>query len=184
MISQDPAFQYVISLFENGPWLLDAWLDLRNAQKRWDTGFQSSPVPILNMTLDLIKTTPADVTVITPLNQKAYTLVILLCSEMVSNPENLILPDSSGVEARLTCCMALIVAAQASLISRAIGRLAGSKLVEELSLLSSQHTAVGEETDIWVSTMFNWPSSKADNSSAVHKTSPTGYRDVSSGELR
>lgn len=184
LLSQDSAFSYVASLSENGPWLLDAWLDLRNAQKRWDTAFQSSPMPVLEMTLDLIKARPGEITSASPLRQKAYTLVVLLCSEMASTPKDLIKTDPTGDGSRLTYCMALIAVAQASLQSRSIGRLAASKLVDELILLSSQYPAVAEETDVWVSLACYDRRLIADIPSEVYETASAGYRNLPSTDIR
>lgn len=70
---------------------------------------------------------------------------------MISPPDELVQPTPAGDQARSIYCMALINIAQVSLKSYSIGRFAASKLVQELVLLSSQYSTIGEDTDIWVS---------------------------------
>lgn len=82
---------------------------------------------------------------------KSHALLVLLCSEMVSCPEALIQADEAGDKARQLYCQALLAISRATLESYSIGRMAASKLVQELTLLSSQHASIGENTDIWVS---------------------------------
>ncbi|ODA83274.1 hypothetical protein RJ55_01786 [Drechmeria coniospora] len=146
--SQDPSFSCISSFLQNGPWLMDTWLDLRHVQKRWDTSMHSSPIPLIETALEVVKCSPADEDCSSTRN-KANALLVLLCSEMVSSPVELIRLDPSGEEARLTCCKALVAISVASIQSYAIGRLAAPKLIQELTLLSSQYSAIGEDTDIW-----------------------------------
>jgi serine/threonine-protein kinase ATR len=83
--------------------------------------------------------------------EKSCALLILLCSEVISPPDELVQPTPAGEQARSIYCLALIVIARASLKCYSIGRFAASKLVQELILLSSQFLTIGEDTDIWVS---------------------------------
>ncbi|KAK5991079.1 Protein kinase rad3-like protein, partial [Cladobotryum mycophilum] len=149
LTSQDSAFSSSVSLSENGPWLMDVCLDLRHVQKRWEVSSPSSPIPLIETTLEVIKASALDSDMVSSLRDKACALLVLLCGEMVSAPDELIQTDETGERARSCCCMALIILAQASLKSYSVGRLAASKIVQELNFLSSQYSAVGEDTDVW-----------------------------------
>ncbi|RFU77784.1 phosphatidyl inositol 3-kinase [Trichoderma arundinaceum] len=158
LISPDPAFSSIVSLLENGPWLIDSYLDLRHIQKRWELPSQSTPLPLIELTMDIIKSSIVNDHPTVSLIEKSCALLILLCSEMISPPDELVQSTPAGEQARSIYCMALIVIAQASLKSYSIGRFAASKLVQELILLSSQFLIIGEDTDIWVS--YGQPSDK------------------------
>ncbi|KAH0495668.1 hypothetical protein TgHK011_009203 [Trichoderma gracile] len=149
LISPDPAFSNSVSLLENGPWLIDAYLDLRHVQKRLELPSQSTPLPLVELTMDIIKSSISSDSPNASLIEKSCALLILLCSEMISPPDELVQPTSAGDQARSTYCMALVAIAQASLKSYSIGRFAASKLVQELLLLSSQYATIGEGTDVW-----------------------------------
>lgn len=150
LVSQDSSFSCVAALSQNGPWLMDTWLDLRYAQKRWDANIQSSPIPLIETALGVAKCPVVDADLASSLKSKANALLVLLCSEMISSPNELVRPDAEGEQSRLTYCKALVAISEASIQSYAIGRLAASRLVQELTLLSSQYTAIGEDTDVWV----------------------------------
>lgn len=149
-VSQDPAFSTVAPWSENGPWLLDALLDLRLVQRRWEMAISTRPRPLIEMTLDFIGNTNSKEEASLSLRDKAYTLLILICGDMIINPGDLILAETSGETGRLLFCKALLTIVQAAVQSRVIGRLAETKLVNELALLSAQYSAVGENTDVWV----------------------------------
>lgn len=150
LICQDSAFASIAPMSEIGPWLLDSWLDLWSAQKRLEGGEKTSPLPLIGMAVDVAKAAKSDHAVGLTTKNKAYTTLVLLCSEMVSAPEQLAVADAGGDAARASYCLALVVIVQASLQSPTIGRLAASKLVNELSLLPAQYSALGEESDVWV----------------------------------
>ncbi|KAH7316595.1 hypothetical protein B0I35DRAFT_354216 [Stachybotrys elegans] len=152
--SQDPSIACIVSLSENGPWLMDTWLHLRHVQKRLDLTSQCSAIALITITLDIVKATALNDETAGPLREKACTLLVLLCNEMVSTPGDLVSDDSNGEAARLTYCMAIIAISQASLRARSVGRLAMSKLVEELGLLTSGNPAVGPDTDTWRCTLL------------------------------
>lgn len=149
LTSPDSAFSSSVSLLENGPWLIDSYLDLRHIQKRWE--LQSTPLPLAELTMEIIKSSITSDQPSASLIEKSCALLILLCSEMISPPDELVQPTPAGDQARSIYCMALINIAQVSLKSYSIGRFAASKLVQELVLLSSQYSTIGEDTDIWVS---------------------------------
>ncbi|OAA55659.1 hypothetical protein ISF_07764 [Cordyceps fumosorosea ARSEF 2679] len=147
---RDPAFASVAPMSEIGPWLLDAWLDLWSAQKRLPGDEKKSPLPLIEMAVDVAKASAtAEHAVVAATRNKACTTLVLLCSEMVAAPEELAESDDAGAAARASYCLALVAIAQAALQSPTIGRLAASKLVNELSLLPAQYPALGEETDVW-----------------------------------
>ncbi|KAL6794711.1 hypothetical protein GGI42DRAFT_345653 [Trichoderma sp. SZMC 28013] len=149
LTSPDSAFSSSVSLLENGPWLIDSYLDLRHIQKRWELPSQSTPLPLVELTMEIIKSSITSDHPSASLIEKSCALLILLCSEMISPPDELVQPTPAGDQARSIYCMALISIAQVSLKSYSIGRFAASKLVQELILLSSQYSTIGEDTDIW-----------------------------------
>jgi serine/threonine-protein kinase ATR len=81
---------------------------------------------------------------------KSHALLVLLCSELVSCEDALAQADEPSNNARRLFCQALLAIAKATLESYPIGRMASSKLVKELTLLSSQYESIGEGTDTWV----------------------------------
>ncbi|UKZ81191.1 hypothetical protein TrVFT333_008963 [Trichoderma virens FT-333] len=112
LTSPDSAFSSSVSLLENGPWLIDSYLDLRHVQKRWELPSQSTPLPLAELTMEIIKSSITSDHPSASLIEKSCALLILLC------------------------------------------RFAASKLVQELILLSSQYSTIGEDTDIWRSVTF------------------------------
>lgn len=150
LILQDSAFSSIAALSQTIPWLLDSWLDLRNAQKRWDLAESSSPIPIIETVLDVSHGLDTGSEMTATFRDKSHALLVLLCSEMVSFPQTLTQADEAGNRARQVYCQALLAISAATLASYSIGRMAASKLVQELTLLSSQHPSVSEGTDIWV----------------------------------
>ncbi|PMB68395.1 hypothetical protein BM221_004972 [Beauveria bassiana] len=150
LICQDSAFFSIAPMSEIGPWLLDSWLDLWSAQKRLEGDEKRSPLPLIGMAVDVAKAAKGDHAVATATKNKACTTLVLLCSEMVSAPEELAKADAGGDAARANYCLALVAIAQAALQLPTVSRLVASKLVNELSLLPAQYPALGEETDVWV----------------------------------
>ena len=151
LISSDPTFYTIMPLSENATWLLDALTDLRFVQKRWEASSLSRPFFIINLIQDILTGVSGwgDASLFP--RDKAYTLLILMCSDLIAAPGELVLVDASGDGARLSYCKALVAIAQSSLQNKTIARLAESRLVNELSLLSTQYPAVGDDTDVWVS---------------------------------
>lgn len=151
LISTDPAFNSILPWSENTSWLLDALMDLRLVQKRWEASSLSKPIFIVDLIQDILTgVSNSEEAALFP-RDKAYTLLILVCSDLIASPGELVLIDASGDGARLSYCKALVAITQASLQNKTIARLAESRLVNELALLSSQYPAVGENTDVWVS---------------------------------
>lgn len=155
LIQSDSAFSSLASLSQTVPWLLDTWLDLRNAQKRWDVAGSSSPIPIIETVLNMSHGLVSGSEMTATFKDKSHALLVLLCSEMVSCPEALLQEDETGDTSRQLYCQALLAISGATLESYSIGRMAASKLVQELTLLSSQHALIGEGTDIWVRSVIS-----------------------------
>lgn len=149
LISPDPAFSSSVSLLETGPWLIDSFLDLRHIQKRLELSSQCTPLPLIEMIMDIIKSAITNDHPSASLVEKSCALLILLCSEMISPPDELVQSTPAGEQARSIYGMALLIITRASLNCYTIGRFAASKLVQELILLSSQFLVIGEDTDIW-----------------------------------
>lgn len=155
LIQSDSTFSSLASLSQTVPWLLDTWLDLRNAQKRWDVAGSSSPIPIIETVLNMSHGLASGSEMTATFKDKSHVLLVLLCSEMVSCPEALLQEDETGDTSRQLYCQALLAISGATLESYSIGRMAASKLVQELTLLSSQHALIGEGTDIWVRSVIS-----------------------------
>lgn len=148
LMCQDSAFSSIAPMAEIGPWLLDSWLDLWSAQKRLEGSDKKSPLPLIGMAVEVAKAAKGDHAVAVAMKNKACTTLVLLCSEMVSAPDELAESDENGDAARSSYCLALVAIAQAALRSPTIGRLAASKLVNELSLLPAQYPVLGEDSDV------------------------------------
>jgi serine/threonine-protein kinase ATR len=149
-ISQDSVFSGIVSFEDSKPWLLDSLLDLRYVQKRWDSILRVSPNLIMQLVLDITERFECGNSAFVDCQRKSYALLVLLCSELISDPNRLVSADSAGEELRSVFCLALVAITKACLEYPSIGRLAASKLMDELSLLSRQHLAIGTDTDVWV----------------------------------
>ncbi|KAG5926188.1 hypothetical protein E4U42_003555 [Claviceps africana] len=132
-------------------WLLDAWLDLRNVQNRWHVIDPNSPIDVIETVLEVSRAMEQDKDIASKFRNKSHALLTLLCTEMVSFPEELVQNSDENEKARRVYCQALVEIARAALGSYSIGRMAASKLLQEISLLSSQHTTIGNGTDVWAS---------------------------------
>jgi serine/threonine-protein kinase ATR len=139
------------SISETGLWLLDTWLDLRSVQRRWDPLVKSSPSSTITLVLDLLKALVADGKPANGIKEKAGTVLVLLCNEMIMSPDDFVSPESIGADARHTYCLAVVHITKLSIESRVISRLAASKLVNELIPLASEWPAIGPDSDVWVS---------------------------------
>lgn len=148
-VSEDSLLPYTSSLLQNGPLVMDSWLDLRHAQRRCGASVQGSPIALLEMALNVSKGFAFNTDSCSPLKSKANALLVMVCSEMISCPDALVEPDSTGKQFRVAFCKALLAITEASMQSYVVGRLA-SRLVQELALLSTQYPSIGEDTDVWV----------------------------------
>ncbi|PHH65261.1 hypothetical protein CDD81_3120 [Ophiocordyceps australis] len=147
--SQESSFSCISSAFQSAVWLMDAWLDMRQVQIRWQAVVKNSPIPLIELALSVAQSSLGNSDLAACLGNKAYVLLVLLCSEIISCPADLVRLDTAGKQSRLVYCKALVAIAEASLHSHVIGRLAASKLVHELRLLSPQHASIGQGTDVW-----------------------------------
>lgn len=147
LLSGDVAFDMVSSFSEIVVWLLDALVDMRSLQKRYESVFPGSPLHIIQKTLQIVRALSNKKGVGVSLRNKAVTLLVLFCGEMASSPDSSPMLDSTDEETRRTYCVALATVAKACIGDRPLGRLAVSKLVDETALLYPEMPA---ETDIWV----------------------------------
>src|SRR5262249_44862575 len=114
-VSQESSFLFNASFAQNGPWLMDTWLDLRHVQKRWEESMPESPVPLIETALDVAKCPIVDTELVAPMKNKSYALLVLLCSELISSPEELVRIGSEGDRVRVIYCKALIAIAAAAI---------------------------------------------------------------------
>ncbi|KAK2593293.1 serine/threonine-protein kinase M1 [Conoideocrella luteorostrata] len=82
LASQESVFSSMTVLSHTIPWLLDTWLDLRNAQKRWDLAESSSPIPIIETVLDVSRGLENEKEMASTFKNKSHALLVLLCTEM------------------------------------------------------------------------------------------------------
>jgi serine/threonine-protein kinase ATR len=127
---------------------LDVLLELFPITKRWDQANSSHTFSIIELILEIINNLSGDSRSFKDLRTKAYTILILTCADLLAHPEDLLDTERPEQNAKFLYCKSLILIAHASQVDRVVGRLAESKLVNELALLSSQHPDVGEGTDL------------------------------------
>lgn len=149
-MSHDSTFSSMAVFTQTTTWLLDAWLDMRNTQKRWHSADPSSPIPIIEMILEISRGIEKDKDLSSKFKNKSHALLILLCTEMVFSPEDLVQNSDANKGARRVYCQALLELSGAALESYSIARMSASKLLQEISLLSSQHPTIADGTDVWV----------------------------------
>lgn len=130
-------------------------MDLRLVQKRWEASSLSQPIFLIELLDEMLGGFSSFTQASSFPQDKAYVLLTLICSDIVASPGELVLVDASGNNARATYCKALTTIAQALVRKRSLGRLAESRLVNELVLLSTQYPAVGEGTDVWVRVSYD-----------------------------
>lgn len=147
LISGDDAFHNIVSFTECGIWLLDALIDVRTIWKRWSKVIPNSSSRTIETILSVVQAFSEKPTTSSAFKRKAITLLILLCSEMISNPEESPAEDTAEPEAQRTYCIALATIAKASIQDRSLSRLAASKLVDEPLLLCP---TLSEDSDLWV----------------------------------
>lgn len=109
----------------------------------------SSPVSLIEMALEIIHASEEGNDLPQSLRGKLYAALVLLCSEQVSSPEELVSLGEAGENARLFLSLSLLAIAKEASLSYAIGRLAAARMLRELGLLSMQNDVVGEQTDVW-----------------------------------
>lgn len=141
LLSKDQAFSHVSLLADSNVWLLDTLIDLQSAQTRWAP---QPPIPILAIAVDILEAVPEK----SSFTEKAYTIVVLLCNSLVADLRTITEASEGGL--RTLFCKAIILVAKAATHCPPIKRLTGSKLVNELSLLSSQFPVIGPDTDFSV----------------------------------
>ena len=124
-------------------------MDLRSVQRRWDETIKSSPVPLVETALEIITASYEGPGISSAVRGKVYAALILLCSELVSSADELTRSDEHGEHVRLCLCFSLLAITKEAAESYAIGRLAASRMLRELTLLSLQNSNVGEQTDVW-----------------------------------
>ncbi|KAH8677021.1 hypothetical protein BGZ61DRAFT_520585 [Ilyonectria robusta] len=146
LISGDYAFHNIVSFTECGIWLLDALIDVRTIRKRWNKVIPNSSLRTIETILSVVQAFSEKPTTSSAFKRKAITLLILLCSEMISNPEESPAEDTAEPEAQRTYCVALTTIAKASIQDRSLSRLAASKLVDEPLLLCP---TLSEDSDLW-----------------------------------
>lgn len=150
LTSLDTTFSSMVAWSQAAPWLLDSWLDLHNVQKRWEAVSSHSPIPLVEIVLEVSTGLEIAAELTSNFSNKANVLLVLLCSEIVASPQELLESGDASDKARLVYCQALIALCKASLRSYSVGRMAASKLVQELALLSSHNSSIGDGTDISV----------------------------------
>lgn len=118
--------------------------------KRWEQLDAQQPASLIELTLKILDSLTANTRISKDLKKKAYTILIFACSDMLIHPPNLLFDEEKGQDLRLFYCKALLFVAHGSLDDRVVGRLAESKVVNELAILPATHPATGEDSDLAV----------------------------------
>lgn len=150
LVSSDRAFSYFASWAETGPWLLDVLLDISPLMKRWEQVDRGQPASLIELTLDILGSLMGNTRISKDLKTKAYTILIFASSDMLIHPSDLLFQEETGKRLRLLYCKALLFVAHGSLDDRVVGKLAESKIVNELTILPDTHPATGEDSDLAV----------------------------------
>ena len=118
--------------------------------KRWDGVHSYSRANTVELILEIIDGAIGEQEAALFIRSKGFALLILTCSDWASAPGQLLLEESAGDDARLVFCKAIAAIAQASAQHMPIARLADSKLIGEVFLMSSQYPMLGNGTDTQV----------------------------------
>ena len=150
LFSKDGAnFSTLPSLISVGPWLLDLWLDLLQVEKCYRNTSEHFESDLLQSVLDVLKYARPSCSSSDFLEQKAATVILILCKELVGHID-MKTADALGDATRVNYCTALIWITQIAQKSPAIGRLGLTQLVEKTGLLEFDDCTIPSISDLWV----------------------------------
>ncbi|KAI5464134.1 hypothetical protein BGZ63DRAFT_349688 [Mariannaea sp. PMI_226] len=151
VVSSDPAFRTVSCFSESTIWLLDTLIDMRAQQEGRGLVFADSSLRTISMALRVVQAFSMNQSTPCLVFRKAVTLLILLCNEMVSSPEESPVLITTESESQRIYCVAIVTICQAIIKDRSLSRLAASKLVDEPLVLFPSWT---EDSDTWRTTQI------------------------------
>ncbi|KAI1475228.1 hypothetical protein F4774DRAFT_301721 [Daldinia eschscholtzii] len=142
-------FDIISSFQEYIPWLFDAYLYLHNTQVQWHHIFPPVISILLNNTLQFCQTVDTTDKFDACIQEKASTLLVLLCIEMASHSlDRVVVTGQDSPEFQLLC-RSLGKVAKVCLRSELISRLAASQLIPALEKLILGNEATISGTDLW-----------------------------------
>ncbi|KAI0173613.1 phosphatidyl inositol 3-kinase [Hypoxylon sp. FL1284] len=142
-------FDIISSFQEYIPWVLDAFLHLYQAQMRWQSIFPDMPPLLLRKALQFIDVLGTASSMDMCTQQKASTLLVLLCIEISNQSINYFLSDLNERPEYSMLCASLVKVVKASMHSKPISRLVTSQLIPALMKLLAAFGADMEGTDLW-----------------------------------
>lgn len=153
-IRPTPGFDIMSPFQECISSILDAHLYLHEAQRQWQ---YASPSPLPFLLQNDLRFLEAFQTLknIDPLVQeKAYIVLVILCTEMSNHPTPNFTEDKSGSDAQLLC-KTLVKVADACLYYKPVSRLVASHLRPALeNQLAHDDDAAVVKDDLWVSIQY------------------------------
>ncbi|KAI0384338.1 phosphatidyl inositol 3-kinase [Hypomontagnella monticulosa] len=147
LIQPCPEFDAISAFQEHIPWLFDAYLRLHEIQVRWQYMFPTLLPIFLRNTLRLLGVFEIRNNVDVCIQQKALTLLVLLCIEMSGQSLAKILNDGQAHPDYQLLCMSLVKVAEASKNSKPISRLITYQLIPALEkpMLGNEAAIVGTD---------------------------------------
>ncbi|OTA56852.1 phosphatidyl inositol 3-kinase-like protein [Hypoxylon sp. EC38] len=144
-----PEFDIMSSFQEHIPWLFDAYLHLHQIQVRWQYIFPSVLPSLLRNTLQFLRVLEAASDVNVCIQQKAITLLVLLCMELSNQSLGNLVVDGQGNSDYQLLCMSLVKVAKFCMHSKPLSRLVTSQLIPALEkpMIGNEDAIV--DTDIW-----------------------------------
>lgn len=151
LTQQYAKFDIMSSFQEYIPWLFDAYLNLHDTQVRWQYIFPSVLPFLLENALQFFGAIETTNGFDTCIQQKTFTLLVLLCMEMSSHSLGRLIADEQGNSEYQLLCRSLGKVAKTCLQSEPISRLVTSQLIPALEKPIMGNEVAISGTDLWVS---------------------------------
>lgn len=143
-----------IASFDNHVvWLLDSLVSLNQILVRCPSAADISSLAAVDLCSQLVNILGSNDNsngVSEMIRQKAYYVLVILCSGVAEASRELCDSGSRGSESRYTFCSALVKLARAALASKPLSRTIKAQLLWPLKTLTLENHIVGPESDLWV----------------------------------
>ncbi|KAI1642826.1 uncharacterized protein F4817DRAFT_277367 [Daldinia loculata] len=149
LTQQYAKFDIMSSFQEYIPWLFDAYLNLHDTQVRWQYIFPSVLPFLLENALQFFGAIETTNGFDTCIQQKTFTLLVLLCMEMSSHSLGRLIADEQGNSEYQLLCRSLGKVAKTCLQSEPISRLVTSQLIPALEKPIMGNEVAISGTDLW-----------------------------------
>ncbi|KAI5867447.1 phosphatidyl inositol 3-kinase [Durotheca rogersii] len=146
---QCPGFDIISAFQESTPWLFDAYLHLHEASAQWQHLALNFLPLFLKNTMQLLGALENASSPDVCIQQKASTLLIILCIEMSNQSSGKPLTDDPETPDYKLLCMALVKVAKTSIRSGPVSRLIVSQLIPALEKLTIGNEAAASGADLW-----------------------------------